>query len=196
VERIVLTTFGSFGDLHPFIAVGLALKARGCRVTVAASEEYRSKIESEGLSFHAVRPTSEQTRNDLRLDGGQLLRKLANRTAPFIVEKMIAPYAEQTFSDLCEVMRNADLVVASSFSIIARLAITKLRLASVSLLLYPCAFASAEDPPYLMEFPWLPAVRRMLGVGPVKILLDLGMAELRSVRSTLDFCRRAEARGR
>ena len=28
-RRIVLTSVGSFGDLHPFIATGLALKARG-----------------------------------------------------------------------------------------------------------------------------------------------------------------------
>jgi hypothetical protein len=28
-RRIVLTTFGSLGDLHPYIAVALGLKSRG-----------------------------------------------------------------------------------------------------------------------------------------------------------------------
>lgn len=178
-KRIVLTTVGSFGDLHPFIAIGLALKARGFDPIIAASEAYRSKIESEGLAFHAVRPTAEQFLADTGLDKGQILQKSAKGTAAFVIQKMVVPYAEQTFSDLYEVMRGADLVVASSFSIIARLVVAKRELPSVSVLLYPCAFPSAEEPPYLMEFPWLPAVRRTLGAWAVKIMLDLGMAELR-----------------
>ena len=55
-QRILLATFGSLGDLHPYIAVGLGLRARGHTVTIATSELYRSKVEGEGLHFHAVRP--------------------------------------------------------------------------------------------------------------------------------------------
>ena len=56
MRHFLLTTFGSLGDLHPYIAVGLGLRARGHRVTIATSAEYRAKVEGEGLDFHAMRP--------------------------------------------------------------------------------------------------------------------------------------------
>jgi hypothetical protein len=36
-RRIVLTTFGSLGDLHPYIAVALGLKTRGHEAVIATS---------------------------------------------------------------------------------------------------------------------------------------------------------------
>jgi UDP:flavonoid glycosyltransferase YjiC (YdhE family) len=54
--RIVLTTFGSLGDLHPYLAVGLGLLARGHEVIVATSGTYRARVEALGLGFRAVRP--------------------------------------------------------------------------------------------------------------------------------------------
>jgi UDP:flavonoid glycosyltransferase YjiC (YdhE family) len=57
-ERIVLTTFGSLGDLHPFIAIALGLKARGHDAVLATGESYRRKVEALGLGFRAVRPDS------------------------------------------------------------------------------------------------------------------------------------------
>ena len=34
--KILLVTFGSRGDVHPFVAVGQALLREGCRVVVAS----------------------------------------------------------------------------------------------------------------------------------------------------------------
>jgi rhamnosyltransferase subunit B len=55
-RRIVLTTFGSLGDLHPYIAVALGLKARGHEAVIATSGYYRQKVEALGIGFRAVRP--------------------------------------------------------------------------------------------------------------------------------------------
>ena len=56
--KIILTTFGSFGDLHPYIAIGLGLRARGHEVALATSPFYREKVETEELGFspNAPRP--------------------------------------------------------------------------------------------------------------------------------------------
>jgi hypothetical protein len=56
MARILITTFGSYGDLHPYIALALGLKQRGHHPVIATSGSYRSKVEAEGLAFHAVRP--------------------------------------------------------------------------------------------------------------------------------------------
>ncbi len=55
-RRIVLTTFGSLGDLHPFLALGLGLRDRGHEPIIATSECYRAKVEALGLGFRPVRP--------------------------------------------------------------------------------------------------------------------------------------------
>src|SRR5205807_2547295 len=54
--RIVITTHGSLGDLHPYLAIALGLKARGHEAIVATGECYRKKIESLGIGFRPVRP--------------------------------------------------------------------------------------------------------------------------------------------
>ena len=66
-KQIVITTLGSLGDLHPYLALALGLQARGHRVTIATSPIYRPTVESEGIGFHAVRP-------DLSTDDTEMLR--------------------------------------------------------------------------------------------------------------------------
>jgi rhamnosyltransferase subunit B len=57
-RRIVLTTFGSLGDLHPYIAVARGLRARGHEAVLATGQCYRHKIEALGLGFRPLRPDS------------------------------------------------------------------------------------------------------------------------------------------
>lgn len=57
--RIVITTSGSLGDLHPYVAIALGLQERGHDLVVGTSPCYRQKIESLGLGYHAVRPDSD-----------------------------------------------------------------------------------------------------------------------------------------
>ena len=55
-KRIVISTFGSFGDVHPYLAIALELKARGHRPLIATSEVYREKMDSAVIEFHPMRP--------------------------------------------------------------------------------------------------------------------------------------------
>ncbi|HUY90127.1 MAG TPA: glycosyltransferase [Pirellulales bacterium] len=57
-RRIVLTALGSMGDLHPFMAIALGLKARGHEAIVASGECYRQQVEAAGLGFRPIRPDS------------------------------------------------------------------------------------------------------------------------------------------
>ena len=51
MSKIVITTFGSLGDLHPYIAIALGLRERGHEVVIGTSPCYRQKVESLGLVF-------------------------------------------------------------------------------------------------------------------------------------------------
>ena len=52
---ITILAGGSRGDTQPYIALGLALKQRGCSVRMATHENYKSFILDHGLDFHPVR---------------------------------------------------------------------------------------------------------------------------------------------
>ena len=62
MSRILIATLGSLGDLHPYIAVGKALTARGQRVRIATSLEYRARIEAAGLEFAPPGALDRRTR--------------------------------------------------------------------------------------------------------------------------------------
>src|SRR5437660_6032479 len=86
-KKIVLTTFGSYGDLHPYIAIGLELKARGHRVVLATTPVYREKIEATGLFFHPIRPDLPSPEENT-----ELVRKAMDlkKGAEFIIKDLIA----------------------------------------------------------------------------------------------------------
>ena len=42
-KKIVIATFGSLGDVHPAIALGLGLKSRGHNISIAVSEVYQEQ---------------------------------------------------------------------------------------------------------------------------------------------------------
>jgi rhamnosyltransferase subunit B len=56
MSRIVLTTIGSLGDLHPKIALALELRQRGHSVIFATHKGYQGKIEALGFKFQDMRP--------------------------------------------------------------------------------------------------------------------------------------------
>ena len=55
-RNILLSTFGSYGDIHPYMALALELQRRGHHPVIATSELYREKISASGFEFVPVRP--------------------------------------------------------------------------------------------------------------------------------------------
>ena len=52
--RVLLAPLGSHGDVHPFLGLGFALRARGHDVHVITSESFRGLIEGHGFGFAPV----------------------------------------------------------------------------------------------------------------------------------------------
>ena len=57
--RVLLTSFGSYGDLNPYLGLGLALKSRGHEPVLAVSPAYQRHVEDAGLDFHPTRPDGD-----------------------------------------------------------------------------------------------------------------------------------------
>jgi rhamnosyltransferase subunit B len=156
--KIVLATFGTYGDLHPFISIALELKAAGYEAVIACSGHYRSKIEAEGLGFHAVRPNELDRQRDLGMDDTALTRQLMTGgigSLEFVMRKLILPYLRQSYEDMMTATQGASLVVTSSFAFGATLAAQKRALPYINVALQPIMIPSVYDPPSMISFPRL-----------------------------------------
>jgi UDP:flavonoid glycosyltransferase YjiC (YdhE family) len=187
MARILITTFGSYGDLHPYIAVALGLKRRGHDPVIATSASYRAKVEAEGLLFHAVRPD---------LDDFGPFAEVARRVydpkkgAEYLLRELVLPRLADTYDDLAVAAQGADLLVTHALTYAAHLLARSHHLPWVSTILSPMVFMSTYDPPRIPPAPWLKSVHR---VSPT--LYRIVFAALKGIshgwsKPIREFCRR------
>ncbi|CAA9508657.1 MAG: hypothetical protein AVDCRST_MAG91-1501 [uncultured Sphingomonadaceae bacterium] len=187
MQRVVLATIGSLGDVYPFIAVALRLRDLGLRPVLAAAEEYRGFAGSEGIAFEPIRPGAADMKAR-GIDEATAVRTVIGDAAGAF--DLILPHFEDSFADCSRAIAGADLVIGSTFSIAARIATESAGIPFVTLMLQPIAFCSAEDPPIIKEARFLPWLRRRFGTGPIRLIYALGRTRFRSRRRPVDDLRR------
>jgi rhamnosyltransferase subunit B len=161
-HKIVLATMGSLGDLHPFIALGCALRDCGANVTLACATEYQSKVQAAGLQFHALRPSFAEVERSLGMGRPELTQR-AIEHAEFLFRKVVLPYVRMAYDDMLKVTAGADLVLTSSLAFGARLAAEKCAVPWIAVVLQPMMFLSAYDPPVIPQAKALSALMWRLG---------------------------------
>ena len=155
-RRIVLTTFGSLGDLHPYIAVALGLQARGHEAIIATTRHYRQRIEARGIGFHAVRPDGP----DLDADRDAMRRIMDSRKGTeFVVRELLMPALRESYEDVLAAAQGADLLVSHVLTYATRLVAEKTGIPWACSFLQPLGFFSAYDPPVLPQVPFLSKLR-------------------------------------
>jgi len=161
-RRIVLATLGSLGDLHPFIAIALRLKAHGHEPVIATSPNFRQNVTAAGIGFHAVGPDPDCIMRDLGMDLA-LFGRAVMRDTMVILEGAVFPYLQQMYDDLLPVVDGAALVLSSSLLYSARFAAERLGVPQMAVVLQPMVFVSAYDPPAISPAPWLAPLLVKLG---------------------------------
>src|SRR6185503_20322169 len=109
-KRIVLATHGTLGDLHPYLAIALALRKRGHKPVIATSEYHRPKIQAAGVEFHPLAP-------DIWFDDKELLRRMTEprRGLERVIREFILPVLRSTYDGLLKVVQKdggADLLIS------------------------------------------------------------------------------------
>lgn len=185
-RHFLLTTLGSFGDLHPYIAAGIGLRERGHTVTVATSELYRGKVEGEGLRFHPLRPDLGQL-----IERPEMMHEAMHprKGTEYVFRKLFLPWIEQSFEDTIEAARDADLIVSHSVAFATPTAAEYLKKKWISVALQPAAFLSAFDPPVLSTAPLLNACHA-LGPSASRAFFRLGRRIIRGWGAPLNQLRR------
>lgn len=159
-KRIVLSTFGSFGDIHPYIAIAVELQRRGHRPVIATSEVYREKMEAIGIEFWPVRP--EMPSIDQPDEMARLLEDAMDaKRGPEAVGNMIIPHLHDIYSDLDAATDGADLLLTHPLPFAGTIVAQKKKLPWISSVLAPASFLSVYDPVVPPQWPWLYHLMRL-----------------------------------
>ncbi len=155
--RIVLTTFGTFGDVNPLVAIALELRARGHEAVLAVPEMFRNTIEPLGLRFAPTRPAQDP--NDSRLVA--MIYDIKKGTERGLRE-FLFPSIRDSYEDLLAAVRaegGADLLLSGELAYAAPLVAEVTGVPWASCVLAPFSFFSANDPPVLPPYPMLARIQ-------------------------------------
>jgi rhamnosyltransferase subunit B len=150
MARIVITTFGSFGDVNPYIGLGLELQRRRHHPVLAMPGIFREAVEREGLTFAAIRP-------DLDPDDAALTARIMDPALgpETLFTELLVPHLQAGYDDLFAAADGADLIVTHPASIVGPMLAQKRQLPWASSVLAPVSFFSVSDPMVPPPAPWL-----------------------------------------
>ena len=153
-RRIVISTFGSFGDIHPYVAIALELKARGHMPVIATSEIYREKMDAIGIEFQPVRPDmpsyDQPDKVAELIEGAMDPRQGGER-----VLDMILPHLRDAYEDLNAAVEGTDLLLTHPLPFVGPMVAQLRKIPWVSSVLAPASLLSVYDPIVPPQWPWL-----------------------------------------
>jgi UDP:flavonoid glycosyltransferase YjiC (YdhE family) len=186
--RIILSTFGSFGDVHPYVAIALELRARGHHPVIATSEIYREKMDALGIELHPVRPVVPSYDEPDKLI--PMIEKVmdARTGTEEVLNTFILPHLRDTYEDLCAAVRGADLFVTHPLSMPGPLIVEQTGIRWVSSVLAPGSMLSNYDPPVP---PQLPALHKLMTLHPLvsRTVMRLGRWKTASLPKAINKLR-------
>jgi rhamnosyltransferase subunit B len=182
-RRIVMTSFGSYGDVFPYLGMAHGLRARGHEPVIATSEYYRDRVEAEGFGFHPVRPDVDPTDRELV---GRIMDPV--RGTEFIVRDLLLSRLRESFEDLSAAVDGAALLITHPITFAGPLVAERTGIPWASSVLAPMSFFSPHDLPV---FPPAPGLKRLERVpGAAALLVALGRRMIRGWGAPVHALRR------
>jgi rhamnosyltransferase subunit B len=144
--RWLLSAWGSHGDLHPFLALGRGLVARGHTVTLVGHPEWAADTEAAGLRFVG---TGEPPRGDILRDHPRILSSKWGGIPSLqaLTREVIAPGFPPLLAALRAEAPAHDAIVAHHFAFPAAIAAELARLPWATVTLAPGVVPSGYSLP-------------------------------------------------
>jgi rhamnosyltransferase subunit B len=138
--HVLLPTLGSAGDVHPVIAIALAMQARGHRATILTNPYFQEQIQGLGIGFLPVgtKDMAEQLLNNPDLWHPR-------RGFHVIAEKVMLPSIQPIYNAIAQNAKPGAIVAASGISFGARIAHDKLGVPLATVHLQPSLMRSEFD---------------------------------------------------
>jgi rhamnosyltransferase subunit B len=142
--NVILASIGTDGDVFPYLGLGAALRSRGHRVTLVASEDYRKKAQEAGISFAALASESE---NAELLGNPDFWHPLKG---PMVGAKWGSALLPRHYELLADLAGGSDSVLVASPGLpAARLVQEKFSRPLATLVLQPWMIPSKSAPPVM-----------------------------------------------
>ena len=139
-HRILLCALGSLGDLHPFLALGQHLQARGHRVKVASLERYQPTICELGFDFAPIRAFVDME------DKAELQRIMHLRKgSEYLIRDVVFRHVHEVYADVLAATDDVDMVLTGEILYVAQLAAEVKGLPWGFCALSPISFFSLAD---------------------------------------------------
>jgi rhamnosyltransferase subunit B len=150
MARIVISTWGSYGDVLPYLGLALELRRRGHVPVFALPGIYRELVGREGFEFRAVRP-------DLDIKNRTLAARIMDpvKGSEVLFAEVLMPGLRNAYDDLTVAAEGADLLITHPASPAAPIVAEKTGRPWVSTVLAPISFFSVTDPFVPPPAPWL-----------------------------------------
>jgi len=138
--KVILPTIGSAGDVHPVIALGLALQRRGHQATVLTNPLFHDLIEQQGLGFSPL-----GTLDDARATIADPNLWHPRKGFEVVARRAILPSMPAAYRYIEQHADSSTVVVASGIAFGARLAQERLGVAMATVHLQPGIIRSLVD---------------------------------------------------
>ncbi|HET9129708.1 MAG TPA: glycosyltransferase, partial [Terriglobia bacterium] len=120
--KVLLVPFGSYGDVHPFVGLGLELKRRGHDIVMITNAHFRKMAEAAGFEF--VETSSEEIYRE-SMDNELLWHP--NKGFPYLAQNFVIPMIRPIYDIIHDLYQPGETIaVSGSLAFGARLAQEKL----------------------------------------------------------------------
>lgn len=145
-KRWLLTSWGSSGDLHPFLSLGRGLIARGHQVTLVGHPEWAAETKTAGLRFVS---TGEPPREDMIRKHPEMISMQYGGLTSFnaLVKRGIEPSLDHIMTALMEEAPRHDALVTHHFVLPAEVVADLAGIPRVTISLAPGVIPSAYAVP-------------------------------------------------
>lgn len=168
MAHILLTTLGSYGDLHPMLSLGIGLKECGHKVTLATTDYYRNNVLQAGLTFHPIRPHFTD-------DPTVAKRLMDPQWGPqYLMQQLLMPALTDMFDDLRPAVHQCDALITTTLVFAAPLLAKMYQKPWASATFQPMTLMSENDPPILPNVPYWSNHLMQQSPGAFKVMRELG----------------------
>jgi sterol 3beta-glucosyltransferase len=146
MPKLLIFTFGTRGDVQPYVALGKVLKTRGFEVTISTGQGFDDYIEGHGLSS---RPASINFHDLLQRPDVQDAMNTFSGKLRLWKEMQIK--RQQQYDEMLEIAREIkpDLLLCNIKGSISHIIARSLGIPSIPTLLQPIFVTTREFPPFI-----------------------------------------------
>lgn len=171
-KRVLLVTFGTLGDIYPFIAIAHAMRRRGLDVVIAAPEMHRGSIEREGVAYARLRPHENDIIGALGVDLSGAFRIML-KNPYFILDEIYLRFLSETYDDTLAATERVDAIVTHNLLVGANLAAEACGLPTARVALSPLYVQSAAAPSLTPPAPYILQPRSRMAIEFNKLVRSL-----------------------